>query len=91
MARVCLLIGLFKARSAKVLRFGIWTAGIVLKDLVELSVRKSLPVRTRKASHIAFLDLEAKAEVAHGGSRMTSSQTEILYTLHFGNRALNRR
>jgi hypothetical protein len=59
------------------------------KDLVELSVGKRLPVRARKATHIAFLDLEAKAEVAQVGSRMTSSQTEILYMLHFGNGAPN--
>jgi hypothetical protein len=59
------------------------------KDLVGLPVGKPLPVRARKVTHIAFLDLETKPEVAQAGSRMTSLQNEILCMLHFGNGALN--
>jgi hypothetical protein len=58
------------------------------KDLAGLPVGKLLTVRDRKVTHIAFLDLETKAEVAQAGSCLTSSEAEIPYRLHFGNGAL---
>ena len=48
------------------------------KDLSEPPVGKRLPFRARNASHVAFLRLETKAEVAQTRSRFTPSKTGIL-------------